>query len=313
MKNNKIFGKDHHTNFYCRQFKLTAIGALLLTAAFPALAQTPNLRVCDSKGYKIKTKTAASDVTSYQWFENGTTLGTGYTTEEITFTAADRGAGVYQYVRVAYNSSCTVSSNTFTVEVLEAPVPTISASTTAVCQNGTDVEFSITPAANTTYTWSGTAGTTAGNDNSTYTVGTSTAGDINVQAKATVFYAASGGLEAKTCESELSGVKSAVVNPLPTITPTSTFARCGSGTLPLSVTVAAGGDVTSTSTITWYSDAGATNQVNTGASYTPTLTETTPYYVKAVVNATSCASPSPTTVTATVSLYEGEIDGEETN
>jgi hypothetical protein len=177
--------------------------------------------------------------------------------------------------------------------------------------------FTVAPAANTTYSWtseSGTEnGTPTGDDNSTYTVSGSVFGTKQVRAAASVTYNV-GAKGPKTCASTFSDVASAIVNPLPVVTPADVFTYCGSGTFPLSVTVATGeSDVTSAATIKWYSnnDTGST-QLETGANYTTeTLTASATYYVGAVVNATSCPSASLTPVTATVNLYEGVIDGAE--
>jgi hypothetical protein len=319
---NKIFRTNNNMPENSRTCRFVSIAnrhclLLLLLCPVVALAQTPDLRVCDDKGYKLTSTADAVGISpvTYEWYENGQSLGEDYASNEISFDAAEKGAGTYVYVRKATNAECNteVSSNTFTVVVLAAPVPTINVSTAAVCQNGTAVEFSIAPAANTTYTWEGTAGTPGGDDRSTYTVGTGTPGNIQVRAKASVFYAALDALGAKTCESDLSTTASATVNPLPVVIPTGTFAQCGGGAFPLSVTVTAGGsDVTTVSTITWYSDAGGTTPVETGASYTtPSQTTSISYYVGAVVTTTSCASASLTKVDATVNLYEGEISGEE--
>ena len=85
----------------------------LLAAAFPALAQGPptvHLLVCDDKGFQLTSEENASGSgeIAYEWFENGSTLGSSYNTAAISFSAADRGEGTYSYVRQATNSSCTV-------------------------------------------------------------------------------------------------------------------------------------------------------------------------------------------------------------
>ncbi len=80
------------------------------------------------------------------------------------------------------------------------------------------------------------------------------------------------------------------INALPT--PTTTGAsRCGSG----SVTLTASG---SGGMLKWYSDAGLTNLVNTGSSFSPNLSATTTYYVTET-SAAGCVSAA-SSVTATV-------------
>jgi hypothetical protein len=93
----------------------------------------------------------------------------------------------------------------------------------------------------------------------------------------------------------------------PLITPLTAFARCGSGTLTLSVTV------TEAATVNWYADPACTVLLQgDAATYTtPRLTAaSTPYYVKAT-NPSNPACASQLAITAAVSLYEGEIGGRE--
>ncbi len=98
------------------------------------------------------------------------------------------------------------------------------------------------------------------------------------------------------------GDVSATVNSTPLISPCTSFAltspsavnnsRCSTGTVTLSVTGAGG-------TYKWYSNAGLTTQVGTGASFTtPSISSSTSYYVTET-DASGCVS-STITVTATV-------------
>jgi hypothetical protein len=296
--------------------KKIGISVLLssLCGVMPALAQSPDLLVCSDKGYTLTSTTAASGTSAvtYQWFENGTAINNS-NSASYSVAANTKAAGVYSYVRKVSNTACTdVSSNTFTVQVLKPAAPTVSVLAAAVCE-GANVVFGIVPAANTTYTWSGVSGgATSGSGNSTYTLTSPATGTKTAQAKASTAYTV-GSLN-KTCESALSTAASAVVNPLPVVTPSGTFARCGSGTLTLGVNVTLGGTVTTTGlAISWYSNsAGTGTALTTGASYTtPSLTASQTYYAKAVVSATSCASATTTPVAATINLYEGAISGQE--
>jgi hypothetical protein len=288
---------------------------LLLLCPVVGLAQTPDLLVCKDKGFTLTSEAAATGASAvtYTWYENGVEVPSSNTASLSI--AAGKEAGVYSYARVASNDECTtgVSSNTYTVQVLNNAAPTISVEATPVCQ-GADVVFTVAPAANTTYSWSvveGETGATAGDDRSTYTLSIPNYGTKKVQVTATVDYDING--LTKTCVSELSSVAEAVVNALPVVEPTGgPFAQCGGGTTTLGVTVTVAAVVVDGVSIIWYSDAGGSTQVGTGASYTtPSLIASTPYYVGATVNATGCASNGLTTVNATVNLYEGAISGQE--
>ncbi len=78
----------------------------------------------------------------------------------------------------------------------------------------------------------------------------------------------------------------------PTITGTTPGSRCGEGTVTLGATASAG-------TINWYNTETDGESLGTGTSFTtPTISETTTYYVDATEN--SCTSATRTAVTATV-------------
>ena len=114
---------------YCRQFKLTAMGKalhatplhcllLLLTATFPALAQTYDLEVCVGEGFTLISTTdapSASPVT-YTWYENDVELPNSNT---ASLGLLAKPEGTYTYVRMAANEDCVdVPSNTYKVQVL---------------------------------------------------------------------------------------------------------------------------------------------------------------------------------------------------
>jgi hypothetical protein len=65
---------------------------------------------------------------------------------------AGRAAGTYAYVRMASNDDCVLPSNTYTVEVLDAPAAPTNASSSARCGAGT-VTFSATVPAGLTIDW----------------------------------------------------------------------------------------------------------------------------------------------------------------
>jgi hypothetical protein len=96
---------------------------------------------------------------------------------------------------------------------------------------------------------------------------------------------------------------------VPVITPAATtFARCGAGTLTLSVNVTGGSAVT----VNWYADEECTQllQENSTSFTTPPLTATTTYYIKATNN-NNPACAAQLQIPATINLYEGGIGGQE--
>ena len=279
----------------------------------PCLAQ--DLLVCNSKGFTLKSDAAANSVkqVSYKWYE-GNTEQTGQS-DATRHIDAGKAPGTYQYVRKAFSEDCTegVPSNTFTVVVLEPATPTISVTPETVCYGAGNVVFSISEADNTTYTWTkvaGDNGAASGGKNGSYTLSSPSANTHTVKATATVAYTV--GVLTKSCTSGYSAEKSAVVYPLPEVSPTGTFARCGAGTLTLSVTASAGGSSDGI-TVKWYGENDdSKNALQTGLTYAPTLTaQTANYYVGAVVDVTGCKAASLTEVTATINVLPGTIGGQE--
>jgi hypothetical protein len=100
---------------------------LLLTAALPALAQTPNLQVCANQGFSLVSAEDADGIKpiTYEWYENGTPVLNSNTTS-LSFSAGKATPGFYQYVRKASNAACSeLPSNTYTVEVVATPAISI--------------------------------------------------------------------------------------------------------------------------------------------------------------------------------------------
>lgn len=84
------------------------------------------------------------------------------------------------------------------------------------------------------------------------------------------------------------------INAIPTITGTTSAARCGSGTLNLGASASDG-------TINWYAAATGGSSLGTGVSFTtPSISTTTTYYVDANIN--GCISATRSAVIATINL-----------
>jgi hypothetical protein len=279
----------------------------------PALlsAQTPDLLVCFGRGYTLTNEVAATGASqvTYAWTESANPVDNSNTASLSV--AAGKAPGTYTYVRTASSDDCPdpVSSNAYTVVVVPMPaVPVISASAAEVCHNAADIAFTIPPADNTVYNWSGTDGAPSGTGNGTYTVSGGVTGSKEVTATASVTYTVAS-LE-KACTSDASAPASATVHPRPVVAQVPYDEDCGSGEKNLEVSVTVGGSPLALADITWYAGETGNDVLESGTSYTtPNLTETTHYYVAATDETTGCESVGRTQVEATLRLYEGRIGG----
>jgi hypothetical protein len=216
---------------------------------------------------------------------------------------------------MAFSEDCEggVASNTFTVVVLKPETPVVTPTAAAVCE-GTEVIFAVTsPVAGATYSWSGDTGTPTGDDNSTYTVSGAAYGTKGVYAAASFTYTV-GTLTPKTCVSDLSTLAQAEVNPLPTVTTVGSTAFCGTTTSHQLQVKAEVGESADGVAVAWYdNNAGTGEALSNATTYTPEALTTTAvtYYVKATVNNTGCVNAPLYGVSASLSLDEGTIGGEE--
>ncbi len=167
--------------------------------------------------------------------------------------------------------------------------PTVSTPTTPSATVCAGTSVTLTEAASDglspfTYQWLKGGFPISGATNSTYTIPTPGTGDSGVYA---CEVASSCGATAVSSGLELT------VNPLPSAPSTTGDIRCGPGAVNLSVTGSGG-------VLNWYSDAGLTTLVNSGPSYSPTLSSTATFFVSET-SAGGCVS-SATQVTATINL-----------
>jgi uncharacterized protein (TIGR02145 family) len=123
-------------------------------------------------------------------------------------------AGNFNYTVWTVNNSAVTAqramqvSNVRAITVNALPAaPTITASAATVCQNGV-LRFTVPYAANTTYTWTASAGTSS---NNSYTFNTSTTGAKTATVRLTVL------ADGTTCQSGNAATVTATVNPMPTI------------------------------------------------------------------------------------------------
>jgi uncharacterized protein (TIGR02145 family) len=149
---------------------------IISIATGTAVAQAPvDLSVCYGKGYTLTSVANASGTSpvTYQWYENSVPIGSS--TPELTIPTG-RAVGSYTYVRVALNAACTLSSNTYTVQVKPNPtISRISGDASQTVTQGTGISTNIFTATNATgISWSGSlptgvSGTVTANA-ATYTI-----------------------------------------------------------------------------------------------------------------------------------------------
>jgi uncharacterized protein (TIGR02145 family) len=140
---------------------------LLLTltgvSAMVTVLVAQDLQVCAPSGYAL---TSVADAVgegqvTYEWYENGVPLPES---NSATYSIAEgKEAGDYAYWRMAANAACTVSSNTYTVRVIDASDITAPGSTVDF------TAFNPCPVAATGTVWYLTDTRTGGNNN-TYKV-----------------------------------------------------------------------------------------------------------------------------------------------
>lgn len=246
--------------------------AVLATVyAMPTVTGTANSR-CDAGTVSLSASTNVGTISWYAASSGGSAIGTGATfvTPSISITTT--------YYAEAVNGTCT--STRIPVVATINTSPTITSTTPDTICSGEI--FTIEAAASAgTLAWyhASTGGLVQGTGNS-YSL-------TNLNSSFTFYVQATDG----PCQSARIPVL-VTVNQTPSLTASSGASRCGSGSVTLSATYTNG-------TINWYSQANGGTIVFTGSNFaTPTLTETTTYYVEAVNG--SCVSAVRTPITATV-------------
>jgi hypothetical protein len=103
-------------------------GGLLLLIAAPALAQY-NLTLCEGQGFMLTSDADGHPdlgLLTYRWKEGVPPQAPGTVTAVPTLTVTGNPAGTYAYVCEVANAACTLSSTSYTVQVVAAPVITLS-------------------------------------------------------------------------------------------------------------------------------------------------------------------------------------------
>jgi gliding motility-associated-like protein len=275
-----------NTTYYVQDMNATTGCMSTLTAVtvtINALPNTPNagtpVTVCLGENVIL---TAAGSGTGDLVFYDNTATEVGRVTMSgnptATFNAGPLAAGNYNFSVREDDGTCLsdVAAISVTVNALPA-APTATGTTICAGNNAT-----LTTTATGTANWySDAALTNLVGSGSVYTTGTLTA--------TTSFFVTQ--VDGNSCESAATTV-TVTVDPNPAAPTATPDTVCAGETATLTATGAGG-------TINWYSDASATIQVGTGASFTTSvLAQTTTYYAQEV-SASGCLS-SLTAVTAVV-------------
>ena len=274
-----------------------AVTATINSTSATALTVSANQTVCNNA---VATLTTPSNVDydTYVWSPatglfNDNAATTAYTGGNLlTVYAQNATAGSYDYYVTASNSTapgCVATVKT-TVNVLPDAI-TVSAGVDTICNSGSTT-LSITPStgyAGGSILWqSSTNGFVSGTPTDLGSAATQSTGTLS----ATTWFRAiiKDGAGANCIISDPYEI---VVN-TPVVLSATGGSRCGTGTVTLTATAAAG------TTLRWYSTLSSSTVLGTGSSFTtPSISTTTNYYVAASIN--SCVgSAARTLVTATI-------------
>src|SRR6185312_11483396 len=231
----------------------------------------------------------ATGTDTYHWYTaatGGASINTG-----ATYSPSLSATTTY-YVSAVTTAGCESASRVQVVGTINSvPTETITTTGASNCGTGT-VTLSASGATGTdTYHWyTAATGGASINTGATYSPSLSATTTYYVSAVTTA-----------GCESASRVQVVGTINSVPTETITTTGAsNCGTGTVTLSASGATGTD-----TYHWYTAATGGSSINTGATYSPTLSATTTYYVSAVTTA-GCESASRVQVVGTINSIPTE-------
>ena len=222
------------------------------TLATPDLSGTSSL--CGSGSTVLKAYSGTAPSATYVW-KNGSAAVGG---NSNTYTATSAGT----YTVTVTSSGCSKSASA----TVTASMPTVSlGSAKDICSTPTVTLDAGVSGSGFTYQWSLNSNTISGATSQTYAA--SAAGTYGVTVSATGCGSQSGTVAVTSSLVDASGAS-----------------RCGTGTVTLNVNSPASG-----ATYDWYSVQTGGTKVNSGTSYTPTVSNTTTYYVEKVSTGSSCA------------------------
>jgi large repetitive protein len=222
---------------------------------------------------------------TYQWYSNTTNTNSGGTligsATNASYTPSVAAAGTYYYYVVATSSCSNATSNAVTVTVNPNTSITGQPSGFTVCAGGSSTALNVTATGTGAITYQWYSNTTNTNSGGTL-IGSATNASYtpSVAAAGTYYYYV---VATSSCSNATSNAVAVVVNPLPTVTATST---------PLSGAVCIGDNVTlngsGAASYTW--SGGVTN----GTAFAPTTTTT---YTVTGTDANGCVNTATKLVT----------------
>ncbi len=231
---------------------------------------------------------------TYQWYSNASNSTVGGTAiggaTSASYTPPSNVAGTKYYYVICTNNQGSTTTNVSAAITIQSPsVGGTASSNQTICGGTSPANLSL--ASNT-----GSIQWQSSNDNITFTniAGATSSTLTSVQMgvlNATSYYRAT--VTNGVCTAANSNAVTITVNPAPTFTSTTGASICGTGTVTLQATTAAG-------TINWYAASTGGASLGAGTSYTtPSINTTTTYYADVTNN--GCTSNPRTAVLATVS------------
>ena len=231
---------------------------------------------------------------SYQWYSNASNSTVGGTSiggaTSASYTPPSNVAGTTYYYVICTNNQGSTTTNVSAAITIQSPSVGGTASSNQTICGGTS-PANLTLASNT-----GSIQWQSSTDNITFTnvAGATSSSLTSAQMgvlNTTSYYRAT--VTNGVCASTSSNTVTITVNPAPTFTSTTGASICGTGTVTLQATTAAG-------TINWYAASTGGASLGAGTSYTtPSINTTTTYYTDITNN--GCTSNPRTAVLATVS------------
>ncbi len=247
------------------------VAVIATVKTVPTIVTTTPASRCDAGTVTLMATASAGTLSWYNVATGGTALGTGtsFTTPAIATTTS--------YFVESANAGCI--SNRVEVVATVNTTPSVTSTTPASrCDQGTVTLMATASAGTLSWFANATGGTS---------LGTGTSFTTPVISSTTTFYVEA---ENNGCNSSRTAVI-ATVNDSPTITNSSSAERCGTGSVTLTASTDFG-------TINWFANATGGTSLFTGPSFTtPSISNTTTYYVSATSG--SCTSER-VAVTATI-------------
>lgn len=249
----------------CVNNSLSAVSsaATVVVNPIPTItAQVTNTLICAGQSLSL---TGLGGGTTYQWIGPNGFNSTAQ--NPVVFNANTQNSGIYYLTSSANN--CSSAQSSVAVSVSETTI-NLTASSTNMCL-GASTTLSVSTSA-ITYTWSNT----------------SNMGSISVSPSVTTLYSVSV-TNTANCVSTRT-ILISVINP--SISANNTVACGSSATVTLSV------NAFTPSTVNWYVSPTATVPINSGISYSISISSSSSYYAEAINPQSGCLSPRvPVTVT----------------